>query len=121
MNLHRPEEVAASQLYAAVPEGFEAQIARLVEMFLAEAYRCKLCQLSSSIKSKIRMHLAYMHETDPACQISGCPKMDQDENESYSMGDEANQENKENKENLAKKICFITCVSDASKYESSLL
>lgn len=102
MNLHRLEEIATSQLCAAVPEGFEAQIAGLVEMFLVEVNRRKLCQFTSSIKSKIRTHLAHMHETDAACEISSCPKMDQDENELPSMGDEANQENKENEENLAK-------------------
>lgn len=83
-------------------EAFEAQIAGLVEMFLMEVYRCKLCQFTSSIKNKIR--------TGTACQISGCPKMDQDENESYSMGDEGNQENKDNKENLSKMSVSYLCI-----------
>lgn len=121
MNVYRPEETTTFQLYAAALEGTEAQIAGLVEMFLVEVYRNKLCQFTSSIKSKITTHLAQVHETVTACQISGCPKMDQDENESYSMGNKANQEKKENKENIAKKVCLITCVSDASKYEYSLL
>lgn len=53
----------------------EPRFAGLVEMFLVEVYRCKLCQFTSSIKSKIRMHLAYMYEIDTACQIVVCPKM----------------------------------------------
>ncbi|KAM6349850.1 uncharacterized protein O3Q21_014091 [Podargus strigoides] len=66
MNMHPLEEMATSQLSVAVAEGFEAQIAGLIEMFLVELYRWKLCQFSSSIKSKIRTHLAYVHETNTA-------------------------------------------------------
>lgn len=68
MNLRCPEEITTSQLYG-------VQMARLVEMFLVEVYRCKLCQFTSSIKSKIRTHLAYTYEMDTAHQISGCPEM----------------------------------------------
>lgn len=52
----------------------EPRFAGLVEMFLVEVYRCKLCQFTS----KIRMHLAYMYEIDTACQIAVCPKMGHD-------------------------------------------
>lgn len=49
-----------------------------------------------------------MREIDTSCQILGCPKMGRDENELYSMGDEANNESKEN---LAKKgLCYYLCI-----------
>lgn len=49
-----------------------------------------------------------MYETDMACQISGCPKMDQGRDELCSIGDE-------NKENLAISYCPVACVSDVLK------
>ncbi|XP_026514539.1 zinc finger protein 879-like [Terrapene carolina triunguis] len=103
-NLHLPEEITTSQLYASATEGFEAQIASLVEMFLVEVYRCKLCHFTSSIKNKIRTHMTNIHKQGRICHISECLEMgpDQDENDSYSIGDEICQENKENEENLAK-------------------
>lgn len=52
-----------------------------------------------------------MRETDMACRISGCPKMDQGQNELYSIGDE----NNENKEYIANNYCLVACLSDASK------
>lgn len=55
-----------------------------------EVHRCKLCHFTSRIKSKIRIHLAQMCETDVACQISGCPKMNRGKNELYSIEDENN-------------------------------
>lgn len=81
----------------------------LVEIFLVEIYKCKLCRFTSRIKSKIRRHLAQICETSMACQISGCPKMDQGKNELYSIGDEKN----ENKGNLAENYSLVACVSDA--------
>lgn len=53
----------------------------LVEIFLVEIHRCKLCHFTSWIKSEIRKHLAQICKTDMACRISGCPKMDQGKNE----------------------------------------
>jgi len=61
MNLHRPEEIATSQLCAAVPEGSEAQIAGLGDMLLVEV---QVLPGYSSIKSKVRTHLACMWEMD---------------------------------------------------------
>ncbi|XP_039383638.1 oocyte zinc finger protein XlCOF6-like isoform X2 [Mauremys reevesii] len=103
-NLHLPEEITTSRLYASAAEGFEVQIASLVEMFLVEVYRCKLCQFTSSIKNKIRTHMTNIHKQGRICHISECLEIgpDQDENYSYSIGDEICQENKENEENLAK-------------------
>lgn len=78
---------------------------------LVETYRCKLCHFTSRIKSKIRIHLAQMRETDTACRISGYPEMNQGKNKLYSFSDEKN----ENQENLAKNYCHVVCVSDALK------
>ncbi|XP_028909834.1 zinc finger protein 606-like isoform X1 [Ornithorhynchus anatinus] len=102
VTLHLREEITTSKLYSSAAEGFEAQIASLVEMFLVEVYRCKLCQFTSSIKKKIRTHMANIHERDgihPSSEISTDPE----ENDSFGVGDdEVGQENKENEETLEK-------------------
>lgn len=59
-----PEEIATSWLYAAVLESFEAHRGCLVEVFLVKIYRCKLCQFTGSIKSKIKTHLGHIDETE---------------------------------------------------------
>ncbi|XP_007488087.2 gastrula zinc finger protein XlCGF26.1-like isoform X1 [Monodelphis domestica] len=104
VTVHLPEEITTSKLSSSSVEGFEAQIASLVEMFLVEVYRCKLCQFTSSIKNKIKTHVFNIHEQDGCHPSSECQEIstDPDENDSYSIGDEISQENKENEENLEK-------------------
>ncbi|XP_068959666.1 gastrula zinc finger protein XlCGF26.1-like isoform X2 [Petaurus breviceps papuanus] len=104
VTVHLPEEITTSKLSSSSVEGFEAKIASLVEMFLVEVYRCKLCQFTSSIKNKIKTHVFSIHEQDGCRPSSECQEMstDPDENDSYSIGDEISQENKENEENLEK-------------------
>ncbi|XP_074064756.1 uncharacterized protein LOC141503420 [Macrotis lagotis] len=104
VTVHLPEEITTSKLSASSVEGFEAKIASLVEMFLVEVYRCKLCQFTSSIKNKIKTHVFNIHEQDGCHPSSECQEMstDPDENDSYNIGDEISQENKENEENLEK-------------------
>ncbi|KAM4705028.1 uncharacterized protein WCC33_009868 [Rhinophrynus dorsalis] len=98
-------EIATSQFYTSKVDGFNAQIANLVEVFLVEIYRCKLCQFTSSVKNKICLHVSDVHPLD---QINFNPPQvleigkDQEENDSYSIGDDISQENKENEENLDK-------------------
>ncbi|XP_072459803.1 uncharacterized protein [Notamacropus eugenii] len=104
VTVHLPEEITTSKLSSSSVEGFEAKIASLVEMFLVEVYRCKLCQFTSSIKNKIKTHVFNIHEKDECHPSSEGQEMstDPDENDSYSIGDEISQENKENEENLEK-------------------
>ncbi|XP_029446418.1 zinc finger protein 79-like isoform X2 [Rhinatrema bivittatum] len=104
VTLHLGEEIMTSRLYASATEGFEAQIADLVEMFLVEVYRCKLCQFASSIQNKIELHMSDVHQLDGSHHVSPNPEIctDQEENDSYSLGDEISQENKETEEGLEK-------------------
>ncbi|MEE6465113.1 hypothetical protein FKM82_006457 [Ascaphus truei] len=102
--LHISADIATSRLYASSAEGFNAQIANLVEVYLVEIYRCKLCQFTSSLKNKIRIHVSDVHQLDQIHLNPGDLEIgtDQEENDSYSIGEDIAQENKENEENLDK-------------------
>ncbi|XP_053570659.1 zinc finger protein 808 [Bombina bombina] len=97
--LHINEEIGTSQFYTSTAEGFDAQISSLVEVFLVEIYRCKLCQFTSSVKNKISLHVSDMHQHLMPGRLE---ITNQEDNDSYGIGEEVAQENKENEENLDK-------------------
>ncbi|XP_073534808.1 uncharacterized protein [Phyllobates terribilis] len=98
--LHIHTEITATSFYASAAEDLDARIANLVEVFLLEVYRCKLCQFTSSLKNKICLHVSDVHQLDQTPLIS--ESTEQEESDSYGIGDEMTQENKENEENLEK-------------------
>ncbi|XP_040209581.1 oocyte zinc finger protein XlCOF6-like isoform X1 [Rana temporaria] len=100
VTLHIGAEIASSCFYTSTAESFDARIANLVEVFLLEIYRCKLCQFTSSLKTKICHHVLDVHQLDQTPLIP--ESTDQEENDSFSIGEEMAQENKENEENLEK-------------------
>ncbi|XP_072267872.1 uncharacterized protein [Pyxicephalus adspersus] len=96
--LHISAEITTSCFYASSAENFDARLANLVEVFLLEIYRCKLCQFTSSLKNKVCHHVLDVHQLD---QTHLDPEnTDQEEND--SIAEEMAQENKENEENLEK-------------------
>ncbi|XP_061111859.1 zinc finger protein 668 [Conger conger] len=68
VTLHLAEESATSRLYCSTAEGMEAQVSTLVEAFLVEVYRCRVCQFTSSLKARISTHVAERHDLGRACQ-----------------------------------------------------
>ncbi|XP_069469602.1 oocyte zinc finger protein XlCOF6-like isoform X2 [Ambystoma mexicanum] len=104
VTLHINEEITTARLWSSSSEGFEAQTANLVEVFLVEVYRCKLCQFTTCIKNKIKVHVSNDHALDQIHLITASPGLgpDQEENDTYSIGDEIGPENKENEVNLEK-------------------
>lgn len=68
VTLHLPEESATSRLYCSTAEGMEARVSTLVEAFLVEVYRCRVCQFTSSLKARISTHVAERHDLGQACQ-----------------------------------------------------
>ncbi|KAM4689687.1 uncharacterized protein O3C94_007716 isoform 2-T2 [Discoglossus pictus] len=102
--LHISTEITTSQFYTSTAEGFDAQITNLVEVFLVEIYRCKLCQFTTSLRNKISLHVSDVHQPDQIHFISGSLDIEpsQEENDSYGVGEDIAQENKENEENLEK-------------------
>ncbi|XP_030016269.1 zinc finger protein 664-like [Sphaeramia orbicularis] len=61
----------SSSLYCAVVEGLAATAAGLVESFLVELYRCKLCQFTCGLKSSISTHLQQRHRPPALTYLSG--------------------------------------------------
>ncbi|CAH2284211.1 zinc finger 624-like isoform X1 [Pelobates cultripes] len=100
--LHISAEIATSHFHNSVAEEFDTRIARLVEVFLVEIYRCKLCQFTSSLKNKMCLHVSDSHHIDQEHFIPGVKGTDQEEHHSFEIGEEIAQENKENEENLEK-------------------
>jgi len=54
-----------SSLYCGAVHGLDAPGAALVEAFLVELYRCRVCQFTSSLKSNIKTHLLDSHDDLP--------------------------------------------------------
>ncbi|KAE8597775.1 hypothetical protein XENTR_v10016596 [Xenopus tropicalis] len=102
--LQIPAEVATSRFYTSLADDFDVQIANLVEVFLVEIYRCKVCQFTSSLKNKMCLHVSDVHQLDQLNFLSRDLEIntDQEENDSYGIGEDITQENKENEENLEK-------------------
>ncbi|XP_066435382.1 zinc finger protein 260-like [Eleutherodactylus coqui] len=98
--LHIHGEVTTTRFYASTAQDLDARIANLVEVFLLEVYRCKLCQFTSSLKNKICLHVLDVHQLDQTPLST--QSTEQEESDSYGIGDEMTQENKENEENLEK-------------------
>ncbi|XP_075069104.1 uncharacterized protein LOC142158756 [Mixophyes fleayi] len=98
--LHIDAEITTSCFYASTAEDFDARIANLVEVFLLEIYRCKLCQFTSSLKNKVCLHVSNVHQLTQTPLIPA--STDPEENDSYSIGEEIAQENKINEENMEK-------------------
>ncbi|KAM4027663.1 uncharacterized protein ACNLHF_023334 isoform 1-T2 [Anomaloglossus baeobatrachus] len=98
--LHIHAEVTETHFYASTAEDLDARIANLVEVFLLQVYRCKLCQFTSSLKNKIYLHVSDVHQLVQTPLIS--ESTEQEESDSYGIGEEMTQENKENEDNLEK-------------------
>nr|XP_006007324.1 PREDICTED: oocyte zinc finger protein XlCOF6-like isoform X2 [Latimeria chalumnae]XP_014350794.1 PREDICTED: oocyte zinc finger protein XlCOF6-like isoform X2 [Latimeria chalumnae] len=104
--LHLSEESTTSRLYADHVEGIGATFSHLVEMFLVEVYRCKICQFTSCLKAKIGTHMVDLHEQDGRPHSPGCSETNaaQPESDSYSIGDEIGAEAKEHEETIEENL-----------------
>ncbi|XP_068092927.1 transcriptional repressor CTCFL-like isoform X2 [Hyperolius riggenbachi] len=98
--LHIGTEIATSCFYASSAENFDARIGSLIEVFLLEIYRCKLCQFTSSLKNKVCHHVLEVHQLHQATMVP--ENADQEEHDSFGTGEDLAQGNKESEENLEK-------------------
>ncbi|CAL8277748.1 unnamed protein product [Lota lota] len=64
------EANVTSSLYCGAVHGLDAPGADLVEAFLVELYRCRVCQFTSSLKSSIKTHLLDSHDDLPPAMAS---------------------------------------------------
>ncbi|MBN3325533.1 ZFP26 protein, partial [Atractosteus spatula] len=105
-----PEETTTSRLYSSTVEGVEGQVSSLVETFLVEVYRCRVCQFTSSLKSKISSHVIERHELGRTCLPINCLEKDEgdrpvEEEEMgrgspYCVEDELQSDSKESEDNM---------------------
>ena len=91
--LRLAEERVSSRLYCSSAEGLEARVSSLVEVFLVEVYRCRVCQFTSSIKASICTHVAETHDLGPLtclekddCESSDCG-LEVEESEDLNQND----------------------------------
>ncbi|KAA0719342.1 hypothetical protein E1301_Tti006567 [Triplophysa tibetana] len=84
VRLRLSEENVTSSLYCSSAEGIEAHVATLVEAFLVEVYRCKVCQFTSSQKARISHHVMERH--DPASPCPHLPCLEKEDEESLDVG-----------------------------------
>lgn len=103
VTLHLTEEKTTSRLYVDTAEGFEIPLADLVEVFLVEVYRCKICQFTSSLRNKISTHLTDLHEPTANRLQLNCSQTSAEQapgSVTYRLGDDMNNDNKEHEENM---------------------
>lgn len=80
VTLRLAEDMVTSHLYCSSAEGLEARVSSLVEAFLVEVYRCRVCQFTSSIKACISTHVAETHNLSPLTCL------EKDDGESSDVG-----------------------------------
>ncbi|MBN3296025.1 ZN668 protein, partial [Amia calva] len=109
VTLHIPEESTTSRLYSSMVEGVGGQVSGLVEMFLVEVYRCRVCQFTSSQKSKISAHVINRHELGRTCHPLTCLEKDEvgqqeeeelDRDSVYGMEDQLHPDGKDNDDHM---------------------
>ncbi|KAG2458490.1 ZFP26 protein, partial [Polypterus senegalus] len=109
--LHIPEERTTSRLYSTNVEGIEGQVSNLIEMFLVEVYRCKVCQFTSSLKNKIKSHITNQHEHSVTCHPLVCSAKEAaplEEDTPYPVQDDINTQNKENEDTMEENLDRIS-------------
>ncbi|XP_064799499.1 zinc finger protein 454 isoform X1 [Oncorhynchus masou masou] len=84
VTLHLPEETVTS-LYCVTAKGLEAQVASLVEAFLVEVYRCRVCQFTSGLKGSIQTHVLERHDLG-ASSCPGLPCLEKDNGLEVGVG-----------------------------------
>lgn len=66
----------SSSLYCEVVDGMSAAAVGLVESFLVEVYRCKLCQFTCGLKSSISSHLLLRHHPPSLTCLGGAEEVE---------------------------------------------
>ncbi|XP_053089057.1 uncharacterized protein si:dkey-154p10.3 [Pangasianodon hypophthalmus] len=74
VTLRLGEESVASHLYCSSVKGIEARLSTLVEAFLVEVFRCRVCQFTSSLKTRICSHVTESHSSTSSspCRHLSC-------------------------------------------------
>lgn len=85
VSLRLLEESVTSSLYCGTVKGMEDQA--LVEAFLVEVYRCRVCQFTTGLKANINAHLLDRHElAASSCTVLSCLKKNEGESLRVDLG-----------------------------------
>lgn len=81
VTLRLEEESATSYLYCSSPKGIEARLSTLVEAFLVEVFRCRVCRFTSSLKARICSHITESHSSTSSspCRHLSCLEKEDEE------------------------------------------
>lgn len=83
VTLRLGEESVTSNLYSMSAKGIEARLSNLVEAFLVEVFRCRVCQFTSSLKGRICSHITESHSSpplsSPPCRHLSCLEKEDEE------------------------------------------
>ncbi|KAL6490251.1 hypothetical protein MHYP_G00005960 [Metynnis hypsauchen] len=84
VTLRLAEESVTSHLYSHSAKGIEAHLSTLVEAFLIEVFRCRVCQFTSSQKARISSHVSERHSSPSPCTHLSC--LEKEDEESLTVG-----------------------------------
>lgn len=84
VTLQLSEESVTSHLYCSSAKGIEAHLSTLVEAFLVEVFRCRVCQFTSSQKARIRSHVSESHSSPSSCPHLSC--LEKEDEEGLTVG-----------------------------------
>ncbi|KAI5627873.1 zinc finger protein 354C [Silurus asotus] len=78
VTLRLGEESVTSHLYCNSAKGIEARLSTLVEAFLVEVFRCRVCQFTSGLKARICSHITESHSSTSSspCRHLSCLEKD---------------------------------------------
>ncbi|XP_060778821.1 zinc finger protein Xfin isoform X1 [Neoarius graeffei] len=81
VTLRLGEESITSHLYCSAAKGIEARLSTLVEAFLVEVFRCRVCQFTSGLKARICSHITESHSSASSspCRHLSCLEKEDEE------------------------------------------
>ncbi|XP_026868614.2 zinc finger protein 236 isoform X2 [Electrophorus electricus] len=79
VTLRLTEQSVTARLHCSPAKGIETHLSAMVEAFLVEVFRCRLCQFTSSQKARISSHVTASHVTvRRSCHLSCLEREDQE-------------------------------------------
>lgn len=75
------EESITAHLYCSSAKGFDTRLSTLVEAFLVEVFRCRVCQFTSGLKARICSHITESHSltSSSPCHHLSCLEKEEEE------------------------------------------
>ncbi|XP_066537420.1 zinc finger protein 431 [Hoplias malabaricus] len=85
VTLRLAEDSVTSHLYCSSAKNIEAHLSSLVEAFLIEVFRCRVCQFTSGQKARISSHVSERHSSPSPCPHLPCLEKEDEESLTVDM------------------------------------